>query len=171
MASIQEKSRDETGEPSTSNGNREELQIPQRPCPKSQRKIIPTEKARKICDFCQKTFAGGDGNGNRIGSNRDYQIHVRRCRKYHKFVMGKNSTQCSLCPDEKEFSSQKNLFLHFEKMHPDIKIPENPRKCEIPKEPEIPKDCEICETPILKQNWTNHWKHCQKYRGLIQKLQ
>ena len=48
MASIQEKSRDETGKPSTSNGTREELQIPQRPCPKSQRKIIPTEKARKM---------------------------------------------------------------------------------------------------------------------------
>ena len=94
MASIQEKSRDETGEPSTSNGNREELQIPQRPCPKSQRKIIPTEKARK--------------------------------------------------------------------MHSDIKIP---------KESEIPKDCEICETTILKKNWTVHWNACQKYSGLIKKLQ
>ena len=75
MASIQEKNRDETGESSrlgfhpiqgisfqsqssASNENIEELQIPQRPCPKSQRKIVPTEKARKICDFCQKTFAG-----------------------------------------------------------------------------------------------------------------
>ena len=75
MASIQEKNRDETGESSSlgfhpvqgisflsqssaSNENKEEPQIPQRPCPKSQRKIVPTEKARKICDFCQKTFEG-----------------------------------------------------------------------------------------------------------------
>ena len=75
MASIQEKNRDETGESSrlgfhqvqgisfqsqssASNENKEELQIPQRPCPKSQRKIVPTEKATKICDFCQKTFEG-----------------------------------------------------------------------------------------------------------------
>ena len=75
MASIQEKNRDETGESSrlgfqpiqgisfqsqssASNENIEELQIPQRPCPKSQRKIVPAEKARIICDFCQKTFAG-----------------------------------------------------------------------------------------------------------------
>ena len=75
MASIQEKNRDETGESSklgfqpvqgisfqsqssASNENKEELKIPQRPCPKSQRKIVPTEKDRKICDLCQKTFAG-----------------------------------------------------------------------------------------------------------------
>ena len=58
MASIQEKNRDEMGESSTSEINKEELQIPQRPCPKSQRKIVPTEKARLICDFCQKTFEG-----------------------------------------------------------------------------------------------------------------
>ena len=79
MASIQEKNRDETGESSrlgfhqvqgisfqsqssASNENKEELQIPQRPCPKSQRKsqrkIVPTENATKICDFCQKTFEG-----------------------------------------------------------------------------------------------------------------
>ena len=75
MASIQEKNRDETGESSrlgfhpiqgisfqsqssALTENKEELQIPQRPCPKSQRKIVPTEKATKICDFCQKTFEG-----------------------------------------------------------------------------------------------------------------
>ena len=81
--------------------------------------------------------------------------------------MGEKLNQCSLCPDEKEFSCQKNLFLHFEKMHNDIIKPDNPRKFEISEEP---KECQICETTILKQNWTNHWKHCQKYRGLIQKL-
>ena len=75
MASIQEKNRDETGESSglgfrpvqgisfqsqssALTENKAELQIPQRPCPKSQRKIVPTEKATKICDFCQKTFEG-----------------------------------------------------------------------------------------------------------------
>ena len=82
--------------------------------------------------------------------------------------MGEKLNQCSLCPDEKEFSCQKNLFLHFEKMHSDIIKPDKSRKFEISEEP---KECEICQTTILKQNWTNHWKHCQKYRGLIQKLQ
>ena len=59
MASIQAKNGDEMGdwgESSTSERNKE-LEI-QRPCPKSKRKIVPTEKARKICEFCQKTFAG-----------------------------------------------------------------------------------------------------------------
>ena len=77
--------------------------------------------------------------------------------------MGENSTQCSLCPAVKEFSSESALFLHFDKMHSD-KSPDKPRDCEIPKE------CEICETIILKKNWTTHRNHCQKYTGLIKKL-
>ena len=77
MASIQEKNRDETGESSrlgfhpiqgisfqsqssASNENIEELQIPQRPCPKSQRKIVPTEKARKICNAPPETEEGAE---------------------------------------------------------------------------------------------------------------
>ena len=77
--------------------------------------------------------------------------------------MGEKLNQCSLCPDEKEFSCQSALFLHFDKMHSD-KSPDKPRDCEIPKE------CEICETIILKKNWTTHRNHCQKYTGLIKKL-
>ena len=111
---------------------------------KSQRKIVPTEKARKICEFCQKVFEGGN-------RSRDYEVHVRRCKKFHKFVVGENSTQCSLCPGEKEFANQGTLYIHFEKMHSN-------------------EECEVCEDTILKKHWTNHWKHCQKYKGNLSKI-
>ena len=169
MASIQEKNRDETGESSrlgfqpvqgisfqsqslASNENRGELQIPQRPCPKSQRKIVPTEKARRICDFCQKNFEGG------LNSARDYQSHVGRCKKFHKFIVDENSTQCSLCP--REFANQGNLLIHLEKAHSD-KILEKECESKI-----VEKECEICLTTLLKKHWTIHWKTCQKYRGI-----
>ena len=45
---------------SASNGNKEERQILHRPCPKSQRKIVPTEKARKICNAPPETEEGAE---------------------------------------------------------------------------------------------------------------
>ena len=122
---------------------------------KSQRKIVPTEKARKICEFCQKNFEGGQN------SARDYQSHVGRCKKFHKFIVDENSTQCSLCPEKKEFANQGTLLFHLEKAHSG-KILEKECESKI-----LEKECEICQTTLLKKHWTIHWKTCQKYRGII----
>ena len=124
----------------------------QSPRERSQRKIVPTEKARRICDFCQKNFEGGQN------SARDYQSHVGRCKKFHKFIVDENSTQCSLCP--REFANQGNLLIHLEKAHSG-KILEKECESKI-----VEKECEICLTTLLKKHWTIHWKTCQKYRGI-----
>jgi len=161
MSSNHGDNREETGESSThsNGGNSEELEIPQSPREKSQRKIVPTEKARRICDFCQKFFEGGQN------SARDYQSHVGRCKKFHKFIVDENSTQCSLCPEKKEFANQGTLLLHLEKAHSG-KILEKECESKI-----LEKECDICKTTVLKNYWLIHSRCCQKYRGLINKLQ
>ena len=135
------------------NGNEEGLQNIPRPRAKSQRKIIPTKKAEKICDYCERNF----GNARR----QDHENHVMKCKMFHPFTSGENSTRCGLCPDAKEYATQGNLFLHLERQHKDQIIPTK----------NVEKKCEFCEVTILQSHWTVHVKACRKYSGLIKQLQ
>ena len=134
-------------------GNKEGLKNLPRPRAKSQRKIIPTKKAEKICEYCQRNF----GNARR----QDHENHVMKCKTFHRFTSGENSTRCGLCPDAKEYATQGNLFLHLERQHKDQIIPTK----------NLEKQCEFCEVTILQSHWTVHVKACLKYRGLIKQLQ
>ena len=134
------------------NGNEEGLKNLPRPRAKSQRKIIPTKKAEKICEYCQRNF------GNR---RQDHENHVMKCKMFHRFTSGENSTRCGLCPDRKEYATQGNLFVHLERQHKDQIIPTK----------NVEKQCEFCEATILQSHWTVHVKACRKYRGLIKQLQ
>mgnify|MGYP001199588400 FL=1 len=134
------------------NGNEEGLKNLPRPRAKSQRKIIPTKKAEKICEYCERNF------GNR---RQDHENHVMKCKMFHRFTSGENSTRCGLCPYAKEYATQGNLFLHLERQHKDQIIPTK----------NVEQQCEFCEVTILQSHWTVHVKACLKYRGLIKQLQ
>ena len=134
------------------NGNEEGLKNLPKPRAKSQRKIIPTKKAEKICEYCERNF------GNR---RQDHENHVMKCKMFHRFTSGENSTRCGLCPDAKEYATQGNLFLHLERQHKDQIIPTK----------NVEQQCEFCEVTILQSHWTVHVKACLKYRGLIKQLQ
>ena len=135
------------------NGNEEGLKNLPKPRAKSQRKIIPTKKAEKICEYCERNF----GNARR----QDHENHVMKCKMLHRFTSGENSTRCGLCPDAKEYATQGNLFVHLERQHKDQIIPTK----------NVEKQCEFCEVTILQSHWTVHVKACRKYKGLIKQLQ
>ena len=107
----------------------------QNPCKKSRRKtIIPrnlTKKPEKVCQFCDRNFRGKSG----------YEIHIKRCERFHRFVRGENLNICALCPDTREFSTQGNVFVHLEKSHVTQIGPAKEKKPET-------KICEYCEDEV-----------------------
>lgn len=131
---------DENGEDQNKNEN---------PRP-SQRKIIPTKKAEKVCQYCNRNFS----------QKSDFENHVKKCKRFFPFVRGENSNVCSLCPETREFSSQGYLFVHLEKSHASQLGPAKEKKPET-------KICEYCEVEVQHRSYTAHVTACRKYKGMI----
>jgi len=81
---------------------------------KSRQKVTPTKKPmqkkmKKNCEFCSRNFKGVTSSVS--------EIHVQKCKRFHRFIKGENSNQCALCPEKREFSTQGHVFVHLEKRH------------------------------------------------------
>ena len=90
---------------------------------KSERKVMPMKLGEKNCGFCGRNF-WGKSKGN-------CEEHTKKCKKLHKYVSGMNSNICALCKDNREFSSQGQVFSHLEKMHEKhgfLKIPDEDQR-------------------------------------------